>query len=96
MGDDKKEQKSECCGDEPCDHIKLLENGVGEKIDALTEKMEELIAHQGRMHEILSAWNNARGFVRVVQIGSKVLTWGAVTLGAILAIWHFIVDGHWK
>lgn len=44
--------------------------------------------------DIVSAWNNAKGFVRVMQAMSATIKVAAVIFAAWLALWYLIKFGH--
>lgn len=51
-----------------------------------TEKLE-------RVAEIVSAWDNAKGFVKTVRIVGEVAKWLVVAGAAVTAIWYWVKRG---
>lgn len=60
----------------------------------LNEKMDEVLVAVGSVHEVMNAWNNAKGFVNTVQMISKVIKFLTPIGLLILAGWYFIKTGH--
>lgn len=59
----------------------------------LSDKMDEVLAAVGSVSDVLTAWNNAKGFVNTVQTISKVIKF--LTPIALLfgLVWYFITHG---
>jgi hypothetical protein len=57
------------------------------------DKMDEVLVAVGKTEDILTAWNNAKGFVNTVQTISKVIKF--LTPIALLfgLVWYFVTHG---
>lgn len=70
---------------------KLLEQANKNAAD-LTAMRDEV----GEMRELLTAWRNARGAIRIIQVISATLKWCAMLGGSVALIWYSIKHGEWK
>lgn len=77
----------------PCEPLAECKEGVSEKMELILEKIEQISKTQKSMAEIVTAWNNTKGFVNTIQLISKVLRWASITGAAIAAIWYAITHG---
>jgi len=68
---------------------------IRELLNTVVERLDELTLKQANMAEIIVAWNNTKGFVRTVQMVSKIVRWFTVTAAAVAAIWYLINHGSW-
>lgn len=94
---------------EPCTYLQGYQEEVNARLEEgdirfgeLRDKMNLLLEMHGetaekviKTAEIVSAWNNVKGFVNTVHTISKVLRWATLTGAAIAAIWYFVANGHW-
>ena len=59
----------------------------------LKDKMDEVLVAVGKTEEILTAWNNAKGFVNTVQTISKVIKFLTPTVLFVGLVWYFVTHG---
>ena len=65
-------------------------------IAKMLTKLDRLHDDITSMSEILTAWNNAKGFVQTIQAISKVLAVVAVCASPFVAFGYYIKTGQWK
>lgn len=61
--------------------------------DEMKDYIKQSLDTQKKTNEILAAWGDAKGFIRVVSIGGKVILWITAIGGAIA---YFIKTGQTK
>lgn len=67
---------------------------VDARLDAQDARMKIIEENTRAILDIVSAWNNAKGFVRVIQAISTTIRVTAIPLAAITALWYLITTGH--
>lgn len=81
----------------PSPKRRLLDTLTQEKLDPLNtttialihDDLQRIKAELVTVKEILEAWNNAKGFVKVVKLVGDIVKWGSPVVVAILATWYF-------
>ena len=78
-------------------------NRVNRRLHDLEGRVDEGLQTIGRMdtklttiEEILTAWNNTKGFVNTLKFLNKGLAIIAVPVGIIVAVYFYGKTGHWK
>ena len=86
----------------PCAHLEEHRGDAVEQMrelriqqQALNDKMDAVLKAVGSVHEVLTAWNNAKGFVNTVQTISKLIKWATPPALLIAATWYFVTHGNW-
>lgn len=74
--------------------MRLHQQELGDKMDEVLDAVGDMGEKVGKMDEMLTAWNNAKGFVNTVQMISKVIKFLTPIGLLILAGWYFIKTGH--
>ena len=55
--------------------------------------LQEIKQTLAEMKEIVTAWNDAKGFIKTVRTIGEVLKWAVAVGAALLALWY-ILTGH--
>lgn len=78
------------CGDDwhdsPCEELKSHKDDIIDKLDQMQAKLDAVA-------EIMTAWNNAKGFVSTLQTIGTVAKWMTVTGAAFAAMWYWLHGG---
>jgi len=86
-------RKCDTCGSDghgaPCDEL-TAQISIGEQILIELREMKET---QESMKDMLTAWNNTKGFVTTIKTAGKLILW-LVALGAAWAIMSETIK-HW-
>ena len=67
----------------PCDTLIKCKETTEERMDRIEEKLDSI-------HDMIEAWDNAKGFISVIRMLSKIAIWCGATGAAITASTHFI------
>ena len=81
----------------PCDRVNdglstpSAEIAGHQMLSVIHQDLQSIKSDIKTMREVLSAWDNAKGFVKVVRISGDVAKWVVLVGAAIAAIWYAIV-----
>ena len=79
----------------PCQMLaehKALETQLHSDLQELLVGQEKMIANQETILEIVTAWNNTKGFVKTLVMISTVLKWLVVVCATVAGIWYALVE----
>ena len=58
-------------------------------------KVELMEQEVTSIKELLQAWENAKGFVKVIEVLGKITKALIPTIAFFTALWYLITSGHW-
>ena len=79
----------------PCPMLtehKALETQLHSDLQELLVGQEKMIANQETILEIVTAWNNTKGFVKTLVMISTVLKWLVFVCATVAGIWYALVE----
>ena len=99
---------NEDCGNDDCicvhgdcitikelsDRVETLETEIVPLMRQALAELQELKAQSKTQLEIITVWNNTKGFVRTISMLGTVAKWIAGVAAAVVAIWMFITHGY--
>ena len=61
-----------------------------EAIEIIIHDLKSIKNQLATVTEILTAWNNAKGFVKTIKFMGDAIKWAAPVVAAITAYWYYI------
>lgn len=61
-----------------------------EAIEIIIHDLKSIKNQLATVTEILTAWNNAKGFIKTVKFIGDAIKWAAPAIAAITAYWYYI------
>lgn len=65
------------------------------ELTTIRSKVETMEQEVASIKELLQAWENAKGFIKVIEILGKITKALLPTIAFIGAFWYLITSGHW-
>lgn len=79
--------------DSPCAPLKEHQTELEGHRKSLVEKIDKMQATLNSVAEIVTAWNNAKGFINTLQTVGVVAKWFTLTGASVVAIWYWLHGG---
>ena len=77
------------------DELDACKADVELRISGHDARLQAIEANTKATLDIVSAWNNAQGFVKTVKAISTVIKVLTLPVAAAGALWYFFSTGHW-
>ena len=72
-----------------------LENCKAEVGDHIALLRGDITKIQADIAEILGIFRSSKGFFRVVGWIGRLVIWGSIVAGGLVALWHLLSTGEW-